>query len=33
MTPAAFWTLNAAIAATGAVLAFVLRKPLERNFA
>jgi POT family proton-dependent oligopeptide transporter len=32
MTPAGFWTLNAAIAATGAVLAFALRKPLERNF-
>jgi len=32
MTPAAFWTLNAAIAAFGAVLAFVLRKPLTRMF-
>ncbi len=32
MTPAAFWTMNAAIAATGAVLAFVLRKPLTRAF-
>ncbi|HVU20186.1 MAG TPA: peptide MFS transporter [Rhizomicrobium sp.] len=32
MTPSAFWTLNAAIAATGAVLAFLLRKPLTRIF-
>jgi POT family proton-dependent oligopeptide transporter len=32
MTPSAFWTLNAAIAATGAVLAFLLRKPLTRVF-
>lgn len=30
MTPAEFWSMNAAIAATGAVLAFVLRKPLGR---
>jgi POT family proton-dependent oligopeptide transporter len=32
MTPSAFWTLNAAIAATGAIAAFVLRKPLTRVF-
>jgi POT family proton-dependent oligopeptide transporter len=32
MTPSAFWTLNAAIAAGGAVAAFVLRKPLTRVF-
>jgi POT family proton-dependent oligopeptide transporter len=32
MTPSAFWTLNAAIAATGAVAAFLLRKPLTRVF-
>lgn len=32
MTPSAFWALNAAIAATGAVLAFALRKPLTRIF-
>jgi len=32
MTPSAFWTLNAAIAAGGAALAFVLRKPLTRVF-
>jgi POT family proton-dependent oligopeptide transporter len=30
MTPAQFWALHAAIAATGAVLAFVLKRPLER---
>jgi POT family proton-dependent oligopeptide transporter len=30
MTPAQFWSMNAAIAATGAALAFVLRKPLGR---
>lgn len=30
MTPAAFWSLEAAIAAAGGVLAFLLRKPLER---
>jgi len=33
MTPAAFWALNAAIAAAGALAAFALRKPLERLFA
>jgi POT family proton-dependent oligopeptide transporter len=33
MTPSAFWTLNAAIAACGAVLALVLRRPLGRVFA
>jgi POT family proton-dependent oligopeptide transporter len=32
MTPAAFWTMNAAIAATGALLCLVLRKPLTRIF-
>jgi POT family proton-dependent oligopeptide transporter len=32
MTPPAFWTLNAAIAAAGALLCFVLRKPLTRIF-
>jgi POT family proton-dependent oligopeptide transporter len=32
MTPAGFWTLNAAIAAVGGMAAFLLRKPLERNF-
>ncbi|HWA03869.1 MAG TPA: peptide MFS transporter [Rhizomicrobium sp.] len=32
MTPAAFWTLNAGIAAAGALLALVLRKPLTRVF-
>lgn len=32
MTPSAFWTLNAAIAATGALLCFLLRKPLTRIF-
>jgi POT family proton-dependent oligopeptide transporter len=30
MNPAQFWSMNAAIAATGAALAFVLRKPLGR---
>jgi POT family proton-dependent oligopeptide transporter len=30
MTPAAFWSLEAAVAGVGGVLAFVLRKPLER---
>lgn len=30
MTPAAFWALHAAIAATGGVLAFGLRRPLKR---
>ena len=30
MTPAQFWSMNAAIAATGATLAFLLRKPLGR---
>jgi POT family proton-dependent oligopeptide transporter len=30
MTPAEFWALHAGIAATGAVLAFTLRRPLER---
>jgi POT family proton-dependent oligopeptide transporter len=30
MTPAEFWRMNALIAATGAVLAFLLRKPLGR---
>jgi POT family proton-dependent oligopeptide transporter len=33
MTPSAFWALNAAIAATGAVAAFLLRKPLTKIFA
>ena len=33
MTPSAFWMMNAVIAATGAVLAFVLRRPLTRIFA
>jgi POT family proton-dependent oligopeptide transporter len=33
MTPAEFWTMNAAIATTGAVLALLLRKPLSRLFA
>jgi POT family proton-dependent oligopeptide transporter len=33
MTPSTFWTLNAAIAAVGAVAAFALRKPLGRIFA
>jgi len=32
MTPSEFWMLNAAIAATGAAAAFVLRKPLTRVF-
>ena len=32
MTPSAFWILNAAIAATGAIAAFLLRKPLTRVF-
>ena len=32
MSPAAFWTLNAAIAGTGAVLALLLRKRLGRVF-
>jgi len=32
MTPAAFWTLNAAIASVGAVLALLLRKPLQKIF-
>ena len=30
MTPAQFWTLHAAIAGAGAVLAFALKRPLER---
>jgi hypothetical protein len=30
MTPAEFWALHAAIAATGAVLALALKRPLER---
>jgi POT family proton-dependent oligopeptide transporter len=30
MTPAQFWLLHAAIAASGAVLAFLLKRPLER---
>jgi POT family proton-dependent oligopeptide transporter len=30
MTPAEFWSMNAAIAATGAILAFLLHKPLGR---
>jgi POT family proton-dependent oligopeptide transporter len=30
MTPAQFWTLHAAIAASGAALAFLLKRPLER---
>ncbi|HEY1631325.1 MAG TPA: peptide MFS transporter [Rhizomicrobium sp.] len=30
MSPAAFWTMEAAIAAVGAVLALLLRRPLER---
>jgi POT family proton-dependent oligopeptide transporter len=29
MTPSAFWTLNAAIGATGGILALLLRRPLE----
>ena len=33
MSPAQFWALNAAIAASGAVLAFLLRRPLGRMFA
>ena len=30
MTPAQFWMLHAAIAALGAALAFILKRPLER---
>ncbi|HLY56340.1 MAG TPA: peptide MFS transporter [Stellaceae bacterium] len=30
MTPTGFWTLHAAIAATGAVLALAIRRPMER---
>jgi proton-dependent oligopeptide transporter, POT family len=30
MTPAAFWSLNAAIAASGAVLVALLWRPLAR---
>ncbi|MEO6925770.1 MAG: peptide MFS transporter [Rhodanobacter sp.] len=30
MTPASFWAMHAGIAATGGVLAFVLRRPLKR---
>jgi POT family proton-dependent oligopeptide transporter len=30
MTPGAFWTMNASIAATGALLAFLLARPLTR---
>ncbi len=30
MSPAEFWAMHAAIAATGAVLAFILKRPLER---
>jgi POT family proton-dependent oligopeptide transporter len=30
MTPAQFWALHAAIAATGAILAVALKRPLER---
>lgn len=33
MTPAGFWTLHAGIAATGAVLAMLLRRPLARLLA
>ena len=33
MGPAPFWALNAVIAAGGAALAFLLRKPLDRAFA
>ena len=33
MTPAGFWTINVAIAATGGILALLLRKPLGRVFA
>jgi POT family proton-dependent oligopeptide transporter len=33
MTPAMFWTLNAAIAAVGGLLALLLRRPLGRIFA
>jgi proton-dependent oligopeptide transporter, POT family len=33
MSPAQFWTMNAGIAATGAVLALLLRRPLGRMFA
>jgi POT family proton-dependent oligopeptide transporter len=32
MTPSAFWTMNAAIAAVGALAAFLLREPLTRVF-
>lgn len=31
MTPAAFWTLDAAIAFAGAIIVWLLRKPLERR--
>jgi POT family proton-dependent oligopeptide transporter len=33
MTPAAFWAMHAAIAATGGVLAFGLKRPLKRALA
>jgi POT family proton-dependent oligopeptide transporter len=32
MTPAVFWAMNAAIAAVGAMLALLLRKPLQKIF-
>jgi proton-dependent oligopeptide transporter, POT family len=32
MTPTAFWALHAGIAATGGVLAFVLKRPLKPLF-
>jgi POT family proton-dependent oligopeptide transporter len=31
MSPAAFWTLDAAIAFAGALITWLLRKPLERR--
>ena len=31
MSPAAFWTLDAAIAFAGAIIVWLLRKPLERR--
>ncbi|MEO7052667.1 MAG: hypothetical protein ABI128_13485, partial [Rhodanobacter sp.] len=33
MSPAAFWTMHAAIAATGGVLAYGLKRPLKRALA
>jgi POT family proton-dependent oligopeptide transporter len=32
MTPTEFWLMNAAIAAAGAALALILRRPLMRVF-